>query len=321
MENRPFFTVTIPVYNQENRLQGSFESLQNQAFRDFEAIYVDDGSTDRSFEQLQAFAAQDSRVRIVQHGVNRSLLTARFTGMQHARGEYILFLDSDDFLSDDALESIQGKLKEQPVDILRFGYVTEPQGTEAGPVPTEDPLKSCLSGQITPSIWKNCYSRRVIASLLEKAQPFYCNMSEDACLSGMLFSCADSFGVLDRCLYHYSSDGMSSQGANLSLAKMERDLKSVGAAGEHLVAFIERYDPAYLDLAKRAADRMIQFVLFQHIVYDESWDKVFDYLRFVKDGPYSRFFHMACNKLIPARVKLLLGIRLTWKDRDEIFGI
>lgn len=321
MENRPFFTVTVPVYNQENNLQLSFGSLQNQGFRDFEVIYVDDGSTDRSFEQLQAFAARDSRIRIVRHGENKSLLTARFTGMKHACGEYILFLDSDDFLSNDALQCVHDSLAEKPVDILRFGYVTEPQGTETRPIPAEDPLKSCLSGELTPSIWKNCYSRRVITSLLCKAEPFYCNMSEDACLSGMLFSCAESFGVLDRCLYHYNAGGMSSQGANLSLAKMERDLRSVDAAGEHLVAFLQQNDPDYGDLARRAADRMIRFVFFQHIVYDESWDAVLAYLRYVKDGKYSRFFHMACNKLIPVRVKVMLGIKLTWKDREDIFDI
>ena len=68
---------------------------------------------------------------------------------------------------------------------------------------------------------------------------------------------------------------------------------------------------------------MVEFVIFQHVVFEESWEKVFDYLRFVKDGEdgrYERFFDMACNKLIPVRVKLAIGISLTKEDKENIFS-
>ena len=316
---RPFFSILVPVYNQVGKMDECIASLRAQTFPDFEAIFVDDGSTDASWPMLQGFVEQDERMSAVQHGENRSLLAARYTGMSHAKGEYILFLDSDDYLSDDALECLRNKLAAEPVDILRFGYRTEPQGVEFLPPEADDPLKSNLAGEIKPSICQNCYQRRVIEALLEKTGPFYCNMSEDACLSGMLLSCAGSFAKLDRCLYHYNAGGMSSQTANFSLAKMDRDMQSVSAAGEHLVAFIEENKPEYAPLARRSADRMIQYVIFQHILFDESWDHVFDYLRYVKDGKHSRFFNMACNKLIPIRVKVLLGIRLTQEEKEHIF--
>lgn len=316
---RPYFSILIPVYDQVGKMDECIASLQAQTFPDFEAIFVDDGSTDASWQMLQGFAAKDDRISAVQHGENRSLLAARYTGMSLARGEYILFLDSDDYLSHDALECLQNKLADDQVDILRFGYRTEPQGIDFLPPETDDPLKSCLAGEIKPSICQNCYQRRVIEQLLSKTAPFYCNMSEDACLSGMLFSCAESFGKLDRCLYHYNAGGMSSQTANFSLAKMDRDMQSVSAAGEHLLAFIEQNRPEYAALAKRSGNRMIQYVIFQHILFDESWDRVFDYLRYVKDGKFSRYFNMACNKLIPIRVKVLLGIRLTQEEKESIF--
>ena len=124
---RPFFSILVPVYNQVGKMDECIASLRAQTFPDFEAIFVDDGSTDASWPMLQGFVEQDERMSAVQHGENRSLLAARYTGMSHAKGEYILFLDSDDYLSDDALECLRNKLAAEPVDILRFGYRTEPQ--------------------------------------------------------------------------------------------------------------------------------------------------------------------------------------------------
>ncbi len=322
---KPFFSILIPVYNQVGKMEECIASLDAQEFTDYEVIFVNDGSTDTSQEMLEEYAKKDRRRRILVHESNRSLLFARYTGMKEAKGEYILFLDSDDFLSHDALGLLHERLTEtaEPPEILRFGFVTEPEGTKTSPIETKDILLSVLTGEITPSVWKNCYKRNVIEDLLQKTEPFYCNMAEDACLSGMLYSIAKSFGILDQCIYHYNSGGMSSSGSNLSLEKMKRDMRSVEEAGSHLTGFMEKYDPLYASAARISAKRMVEFVILQHVVFEESWEKVFDYLRFVKDGEdgrYEQFFDMACNKLIPVRVKYAIGISLTKEDKENIFS-
>ncbi|MCR4741060.1 MAG: glycosyltransferase [Lachnospiraceae bacterium] len=319
---KPFFSILIPVYNQVGKMDECIASLNAQQFEDYEVIFVNDGSTDESGKMLEGFVKEDQRRRVLTHEKNRSLLAARYTGMHDAKGEYILFLDSDDYLADDALLRIKEELDKNPVDILRFGYINEPEGSTVPAPMSENPLKDLFNGDIAPSVWKNCYNRKVIESLLEKTEPFYCNMAEDACISGMLFSIAGSFGRLDKNLYHYNTGGMSSGNVSLSLEKLKRDMASVLEAGGHVAAFVEKYRPDYEKNVKVSADRMIEFVIFQHVIFEESWDKVFEYLEYVKegdDGKYSRFFDMACNKLIPVRVKMHLGIKLTAEDRINIF--
>ena len=99
----PKYTVVIPVYNVEAYLRQCLDSVAHQTFPDWEAICVNDGSTDGSATILEDYASKDGRFKIVAQP-NRGLSAARNTGMDAAKGEYILFLDSDDWLEPNALE-------------------------------------------------------------------------------------------------------------------------------------------------------------------------------------------------------------------------
>ena len=72
---------------------------------------------------LEAYCADDNRFSVYAHEKNSSLLTARYTGMRHASGRYVLFLDSDDWLDADTCECLKARLTDHPVELLRFGYV------------------------------------------------------------------------------------------------------------------------------------------------------------------------------------------------------
>ena len=118
------FSIIIPVYNVEPYLRECLDSVLAQTFTDWEAVCVDDGSTDGSAAILAEYAARDSRFRIVTQP-NGGLSAARNTGLDHARGDYILFLDSDDWLEPSALESLNAQLSilksPFPIDLLCFG--------------------------------------------------------------------------------------------------------------------------------------------------------------------------------------------------------
>jgi glycosyltransferase involved in cell wall biosynthesis len=88
----------MPVYNRERFVGESIESVLGQDFRDFELLLVDDGSTDRTAEILREFAAKDARIRIVTSERNEGTPSALNRGLDHARGEYIARLDSDDLM-------------------------------------------------------------------------------------------------------------------------------------------------------------------------------------------------------------------------------
>ena len=112
-------SVIIPVYNTEPWLKECLQSVCCQTLRDIEIICINDGSTDRSLAILQEFAERDERIVIINHN-NRGISYARNTGMNRAKGKYIFFLDSDDFLAYDAMEILAGEMRKKNLEILFF---------------------------------------------------------------------------------------------------------------------------------------------------------------------------------------------------------
>lgn len=112
------FSIIIPVYNVELWLIECLDSVLHQSYSDWEAVCVDDGSTDRSGGVLEQYAAKDSRIRTI-HQPNGGLGAARNTGLDNSHGDYILFLDSDDWLDSDTLQTLQDNLDDE--DMLCFG--------------------------------------------------------------------------------------------------------------------------------------------------------------------------------------------------------
>ena len=119
-----FFSIIIPVYNVEPYLRECLDSMLAQTCGDWEAVCVDDGSTDGSAAILADYASRDSRIHVVTQP-NGGLSAARNTGLDHARGDYILFLDSDDWLGHKALEILNSQFSilnsQFQIDLLCFG--------------------------------------------------------------------------------------------------------------------------------------------------------------------------------------------------------
>lgn len=117
MEKKPYYSVIIPVYNVEDNIRRCIESVLSQSFIDFELILVDDGSSDGSGAICEEYAETDERV-IVIHQKNQGVSSARNEGMKNARGEYIVFIDGDDFVDTDILE----KLNQSDADLVLVGF-------------------------------------------------------------------------------------------------------------------------------------------------------------------------------------------------------
>lgn len=119
--SNPMFSIIVPVYNTEKELERCVRSVTCQSFRDFELILVDDGSKDSSGALCDAFSAEDSRIVTI-HQQNAGSSEARNTGIRAARGDYLLFLDSDDLWDDAcALEKLDKQIREHPADVICFG--------------------------------------------------------------------------------------------------------------------------------------------------------------------------------------------------------
>lgn len=112
----PIISVIVPVYNVEKFIKKSIESLINQTFKEFEVLIVDDGSEDKSIEIAKKIASNDNRF-IFLTKENGGLSDARNYGIERAKGEYLSFLDSDDYFDSQYLEKMYNKIKKENADI------------------------------------------------------------------------------------------------------------------------------------------------------------------------------------------------------------
>ena len=122
----PKISVIIPVYNVEKYLRECLDSVVNQTMRDIEIICINDGSTDNSLDILKEYAAKDDRI-IVINQTNGWLSAARNSGLKIARGEYIQFVDSDDYLELNACETAYKYALQYNADVVVFGYKNFPE--------------------------------------------------------------------------------------------------------------------------------------------------------------------------------------------------
>lgn len=211
----PKVSVIVPVYNAERYLKECADSILNQTIQDIELILVDDGSTDSSPSLCDAYAAQDERVKVI-HKPNGRAASARNAGLRTASGEYIAFVDADDWISPDMYE----KMLAVHADVVLCDYVRFLDDEE---IPFTQPNvdggvydKTQIREQIYPHLvmdgveypvtisnWAMLIKRTVITA----NHLFYredIHISEDAPFGSEVLYCADSFAYLKgERLYHY----------------------------------------------------------------------------------------------------------------------
>lgn len=124
---KPLISVIVPIYNVENYLRQCIESLINQEYNNIEIILVNDGSKDRSLEICKEYMEKDNRIIVIDKR-NEGLLRARMSGIEMARGEYISFLDGDDFLRFDYYQKAYEIVEEYSPDIIAMGITMLSEG-------------------------------------------------------------------------------------------------------------------------------------------------------------------------------------------------
>ena len=205
-------SVIVPVYNMKNYLERCVNSVLNQTYERLEIILVDDGSTDASPEMCDAYARQDGRVKVV-HKENGGLSDARNAGLAVATGDYIGYVDSDDWIEPDMYERMHQACVEQNVQLCVCRYFceyadrTEGGGTgESIPLTRDELLRIYIGGHpqyvIYNSVWSKLFRRALVEDVLFPKG----RNSEDIVYTTRAFCKLDQAVYLDKCLYHYVLD-------------------------------------------------------------------------------------------------------------------
>ena len=117
----PLVSIIVPVYNVEDYLEQCISSILEQTYKNIEVILIDDGSGDRCPDICDEFAQEDCRIHVV-HKKNAGVVSARCTGLRIAKGEYIQFVDGDDWIAKDMVHSLLFCMLEENVDLVICNY-------------------------------------------------------------------------------------------------------------------------------------------------------------------------------------------------------
>ena len=203
-------SVIVPVYNVERYIRQCVESILEQTYADLEIILVDDGSTDGSGSICDEYKLKDNRVVVI-HKCNGGLSEARNAGLDIARGEYIGFVDSDDYIEPDMYEVLYKNCERYAADLAAARFVKfNTQGevrknfTENIEVfSREEMLRLFIVGdrryEITMSVWDRLYKRELISDLRFPVGKCY----EDIVFSTKVIEKSKINVYIDRALYHY----------------------------------------------------------------------------------------------------------------------
>lgn len=204
-------SVIVPVYNVESYLRKCLDSIVGQTYHDLEIILVDDGSTDKSGDICDEYAKNDSRI-IVIHKENGGLSDARNAGMRIATGEYVGFVDSDDWIELDMYEILYQLCEQYQLDLVAARFCLNENGIDVNNCVTnkfvemtgkellECNIFECDSKVVTNSVWDRLYRRTLIQGIeFPKGRKY-----EDICFTTNVFLKAERCGYLDKELYHYT---------------------------------------------------------------------------------------------------------------------
>lgn len=201
-------SVIIPVYNTELYLEECLESVVSQTYKNLEIIIIDDGSTDGSIDICLQFAQKDSRIRFIKHEENQGIGLTRKEGILCAKGEFIAFVDSDDYVEPLFIEKTVAILVKENVDIVSFGYKNFFNSLEYqirtpeyyGKVKNRNNFLYAN----TPFLWDKVFRREVLTNLLY----FDINFGEDECIliQAIAQSCT-FFNSKDRLYWYRNRNG------------------------------------------------------------------------------------------------------------------
>lgn len=248
-------SVIVPVYNTAEFLEECLISLSSQSLDNFEVICVDDCSTDSSLEIIKKKLRVDSRFRLIQNKNNLGVSASRNAGLESANGEYVYFLDSDDFLEENALEILYSKARENDYDVVFTGayeyFSKEKKIPYDCPVERADHLTGKefylhdLSVYVNGAAWWFIFRRQIIIDHPTVRFPVGAHPHEDTTFSFMLLTLSRTFSYTKENLINYRQHPNMVM-RQISKSKRKQNLRSIVICLDKIKAFLVEYPEFYL---------------------------------------------------------------------------
>lgn len=297
-------SVIIPVYNVEKYIAQCIESVINQTYRDLEIIVVNDATPDNSMAIVEEYAAKDSRIHIINNPRNLGLMTTRKNGFEFATGKYLMFVDSDDYLPLNAIETLYNAIVSDDYDMavgkmevlyengdVKYLINALPFGSNK-----EGLFKSLLSGNTIFSLCAKLFKSKIFKD--DKLSVFEnLTMAEDKCLMIQLANNINKSICIDSTVYYYKKNNSSITESVLTAKQVEniiithKLLKEIASSYptlrrefyeditfEMIFLFIRRHKKC--NIRKLISEHsMTQFISLRYLVDYLSWGKIWIILK------------------------------------------
>lgn len=275
--NKPTISVIVPVYNVEKYIERCVRSLFQQTLNDIEYIFVDDCGKDQSISLLkrvlEEYPDKKECVQIISHERNLGSAAARHTGLQRAKGEYVIYCDSDDWVAENMYELLYNEAKKGNYDIVYCNYAEIRNDI---PVlfsqdivchSNIDYVKKLLSGELSAYLWNKLIKR----DLYERIDvPFGKNMWEDLYMCVQMFYHAQNIQYLNsNYLYFYNIDNIQC----VTHSDSKRNFYDMVDNSMSIESFLEKknINKSFVDSRKMYC-KMIMLVSGYEL---EKWNKIF----------------------------------------------
>lgn len=216
-------SVIIPVYNGEKTIRRCIDSLLKQSYHKLEIICVNDASTDKTEWLLIDYASKDNRLRYICLDENKGTDNARFVGIKHAIGDYICFVDQDDWLSEEAIMALVNSAIRTNADIVegnitrvigRHGWIRRYHHRDCKTIVNPELFEKYFISffgvnVLNVAVWGKLYKKALFDN--PEIQPSYYRLGDDLLLSMKLFVSSERYVITDDNVYYYRYGGVTSK--------------------------------------------------------------------------------------------------------------
>ena len=253
--SKPAISVIIPVYNAQDGIKRCVDSLLNQSFKNFEIILLNDGSKDNSLNILKEYELKYSFVRVIDKQ-NEGVAVTRNKGILLAEGEYTMFMDNDDFVDSDYIETFYQAIHEKNLDLVIGGYKRVNQDNQI--IFSQDIQQSEWSKYIIMAPWAKVYRTEFLKT--NNLEFFDYGIGEDIIFNLAAYKTTDKIGLLDYKGYnwYYNNQSISNTSQRgfspeIDILVLFSKILELGKPSELVVYYLKRYYVWYLLFSGRSS--------------------------------------------------------------------